>query len=54
MSDVYITRHAERIDYTDRDWLEKVGHGRNDDPHLAPKGHKQAAELAERLAEEPI
>ncbi|CAM9430806.1 unnamed protein product [Chrysoparadoxa australica] len=50
MATVLLTRHGERIDYVDPDWLSKSGHNRRDDPHLAPKGLQQARELAERLS----
>jgi broad specificity phosphatase PhoE len=52
--DVYLTRHGARIDSDDLDWLKKCNHNRADDPHLSPRGHIGAQELAQRLKEEEL
>ena len=48
---VWVTRHGERIDNLDSQWLEKAGHTRKDDPHLSKKGLVQARELAKALSQ---
>eukprot|EP01083_Nonionella_stella_P006088 17618_1 len=48
---IFVVRHGERIDYVDRDWINKVKHNRYRDPHLAKKGIHQCKETAVRLTE---
>jgi len=49
---VYLARHANRADFVDPFWPETAE--RPDDPPLSHSGQTQAAELAARLAREPI
>lgn len=52
---IYMARHGERIDYLDPYWLEKPGAtGDELDSPLSGNGLRQARDLAERLADEPI
>mmetsp|Transcript_52199 Transcript_52199/g.117573 ORF Transcript_52199/g.117573 Transcript_52199/m.117573 type:complete len:224 (+) Transcript_52199:44-715(+) len=48
--DVFLTRHGSRIDKEDRNWLQKAGHRRDDDPHLSSAGEEQASQLAVKMA----
>ena len=50
---IWITRHGEREDLADLDWINKP-HRSDDDTPLADKGRVQAQELAERLRMEHI
>lgn len=51
---IFVLRHGEREDYVDRNWLQKHPNLAPDDPPLAQKGHQQAKETAQRLANEQI
>lgn len=51
---IYVLRHGEREDYVDRNWRAKYPDCAPDDPPLAQKGHVQAKEAAQRLANEQI
>ena len=46
---IFVIRHGERIDYVDKDWINKVNHDRYRDPYLAEKGIKQSKETAIKL-----
>uniref|UniRef100_A0A914VTZ3 Phosphoglycerate mutase n=1 Tax=Plectus sambesii TaxID=2011161 RepID=A0A914VTZ3_9BILA len=50
---IWITRHGEREDVADLEWINKP-HRSDDDTPLAAKGLVQAAELGERLKAEHI
>ncbi|MEJ2032548.1 MAG: histidine phosphatase family protein [Deltaproteobacteria bacterium] len=49
---ILITRHGNREDFVDASWPDRAA--RPDDPDLSPDGRRQAGELADRLAGEPI
>lgn len=52
---IWIARHAERLDFIDKAWHESTTPpGDPYDSPLSPNGEKQADDLAERLADEPI
>eukprot|EP01084_Bolivina_argentea_P299218 515742_1 len=46
---IFVVRHGERIDYVDKNWINKVNHNRYRDPYLANKGIKQCKETAFKL-----
>ena len=48
-SNIFVVRHGERIDYVDKNWINKVNHNRYRDPYLADKGIKQCKETATKL-----
>ena len=47
---IFVIRHGERIDYVDKNWLQKVNHKRYRDPHLAEKGISQCKESAIKIS----
>ncbi len=50
---MFFTRHGERLDNIDPDWLKKTKCSPDDTP-LADRGRIQAAELAIRMTNEPV